>query len=231
MDFEAAVESLDIKLLFPYVVEAEVGGDNDLLGSDRTHLAKLVFSHERLLLANLLQHAEHEGLFLFEVINEDNLLVKVAVPVLGLVLLIAVRESLEYPEGLACARSTVNPLIVHRDAVRLVGAGLVEVDSRLDSGVVLDSNAAVFEGFLSAEGNELLVLAGSVALDIKLSRLDPKGPWSVNSSFLLVAVSVGAVVVLYSSKVGLLAVLFEVPHALLLLELNEELDVKGRALL
>jgi len=231
VNLEATFEGLDIKVFLPDVVEVEVGGHDDLLGANRAHLAKLVLCHEGLLLADLLQHTKHEGLILFEVINENNLLVGVAVPVLRLVLLVAVRVPLEYPVGLAGAGLAIDPLVVHRSTVGLVGAGLEEVNSRLDPGVVLDGDRAFLESLLSAHRDELLVLAGSVTLDIKLGRLDPKGPRSIYTGLLLVAVVVGTVVELDSRKVGLLAVGFQVSEALLLPELNEELDVRGATFL
>ena len=230
MNFESAVEGLDIKLLFPDMVKVEVGSHDNLLGPDRAQLSKLVFSHEGLLLANLLKHAEHEGLILFEVVDKDSLLVGVPVPVLRLVFLVALGVTLEYSVGLTDARGTVDPLVVHESGIGLMGASLVEVDSRLDARVILDGNEAVIESFLSADSNELLVLASSVALDIKLNRRSPKGPGSCNPSLLLVAVGVGAVVELYSRKVGFFAVALEMSNPLLLLELDKELDVRRSVL-
>jgi len=94
-DFEATLEGSDINSLTPNCIEVEVAGNDDLLGADGSHLSELVFGHERFLLAYLLEDSEHEGLFFFDIIDEDCLLVGITIPVFGLILLIKVRVELE----------------------------------------------------------------------------------------------------------------------------------------
>ena len=87
MDDESPLECLLVEFLSPNVLEVVVAGDYDCLGPDWSHLSELVFGFEVLVLTDLFQLAKHEGLILLEVVYQNGLLVSVAVPVLGLVLL------------------------------------------------------------------------------------------------------------------------------------------------
>jgi len=79
-DFESTSQCFLIDLLCPDVVKVEVGGDYDPLWPDGSHLSELVFCRECFVLGDLLEDSEHECLVLLNVINEDCLLVCVAVP-------------------------------------------------------------------------------------------------------------------------------------------------------
>lgn len=69
----------------------EVARDNYLPGAYLSHLAELIFGRECLVLAYLLEEAEHECLVLLDVVYEDYLLVGVSIPELGLVFVVKVR--------------------------------------------------------------------------------------------------------------------------------------------
>ncbi len=88
-NLEAAVDGFAIYLFFPDGVRVKVAGDGDGLGSDLSHLAELVFCREGLVLGPLLEVAEHEFLILLDVVDQYSFLGGVAVPVLGLVLVVA----------------------------------------------------------------------------------------------------------------------------------------------
>ncbi len=115
VDCETSIKSVSIKLLLPNLVDVEVGGHNDLLGANRAQLAELILRHERLLLANLLEHSEHESLVLFQVIDENYLLADISIPILGLVFFVDIRVPLQNSIGLADPRVAINPFVVHRD--------------------------------------------------------------------------------------------------------------------
>jgi len=114
-DLESSGQGFNVKRLSPDLVKVEIAGDYDLLRPDGAKLPELVFCHEGLLLADLLQLTEHELLILLQVIDEDCLLVGVTIPVLGLVFLIGVGESLENAPCLANTGSAVDPFVVHGD--------------------------------------------------------------------------------------------------------------------
>jgi len=87
-NLKAPAKCQAIQLFLPYVIHMPVGGDDDLLGSDVSELPELIFGFERFVLGNLLQDAEHELIVFFDIVNEDDLLISVAVPILGLILLV-----------------------------------------------------------------------------------------------------------------------------------------------
>jgi len=64
------------------------------------------------MLSYLLKDAEHEGLILLDVIDQDCLLVSVAVPVLGLVLVVVVGVLGDDTPSLPDSRGTIVPLVV-----------------------------------------------------------------------------------------------------------------------
>lgn len=85
---ESATKGLAINLTLPDLRDPEVRGNIDRLRPNKSHLAELVFGLEGLMLAPLLKVAQHESLVLLDVVDEDDFLVGITVPVLRLVLLV-----------------------------------------------------------------------------------------------------------------------------------------------
>ena len=176
---ESSAYGFSVYLFCPDVFEVEVAGDDDLLGSDLSHLSELVFCHEGLVLADFLEDAEHECFILLKVVDEDHFLVGVPVPVLGLVFFVVVWVLCCCHSCFAYSRFSVDPVVVEAfQVVHLSGAVEVEVYVALDSAVVFDGDQACFEGLLGAHGDEVFVAAGKVSLDIEPGRFDSEGPGS-----------------------------------------------------
>lgn len=137
VDSESARESILVTLLGPDFLEVEVGCDDNLLGAYLTHLAELIFGWERFVLANLLEEAEHECLVLFDVVDEDNILVSVPVPELGLVLVVETFIGVNDILGLPDTGLPVDPLVVQLlEVIWLLGAVAIEVNVALELHVV-----------------------------------------------------------------------------------------------
>ena len=90
----------------------KVAGNDHLSWSYLPHLAELVFGREGLVLTGLLKYSKHELFVELEIIDEYCLLVSISIPVLGLVFVVGVWESLKDPPGLSDARCPVDPLVV-----------------------------------------------------------------------------------------------------------------------
>lgn len=205
-----------------------------MLRSDLSHLAELVFGWERFVLTDLLEDGKHEGLFLFDVIDEYCLLVGITIPVFRLVLLVVVWLLRDDTVGLAYARLSPDPEVVRLGiafkGVWAVSTVVVEIDRTLDLGIVLEIDVTVGDRLLGPHGEKLLVASLLVALDVESGWLNSEGPGTFLPGLVLHAVDFRPVVHTHFGKVGSWAVLLERCPALVGVEVHEPLDVDGSLL-
>ena len=158
-DLEPSVKCLSVDLLFPELFNGEVAGDEDSFRPDRSHLPKLILRLKTLMLAPFLQVSQHKLLILLYIIYENILLIRVAVPILGLVLLIVLILCLLYDiRGLSDTWLAPNPIVVQLfQSDMLLSAVLIEVYVRLDLSIVLDVDVPFLDCLLCTHLNEELI--------------------------------------------------------------------------
>lgn len=83
------------------------------------------------------------------------------------------------------------------------------------------------ECLLSTHLDKLFVLTSLVSFLVQLRWPNTVSVGSTEPSVLLVTIYISTVVMLNSGKVGLTAMFLKMSQALLVLELDEELDVRG----
>jgi len=91
----------------PDLLRGIVAGDNEVLRADNREETELVLNGDRLVLTPLLKETVHEaGITLLNVIDQNGGLLFVAVPVLGLGLVVNASTSTEVVSVVACLTST-----------------------------------------------------------------------------------------------------------------------------
>jgi len=90
-----------------------------------------------------------------------------------------------------------------------------------------DRDVSLLDCFDHAHLNDGLVAGGDLALLVVPGRLDAVGPWAFQAGILFVAVVISSVVDFDDFEVCLLAVLLQSVDAPVLLEVEEELYVRG----
>lgn len=89
-NIKAASDSFSIYFIGPNSVGVKITSNSNSLRANLTHLAKFIFSWEWLVLSPLLKVSKHELLILLDIVNQDSLLISIAIPVLGLIFIVRI---------------------------------------------------------------------------------------------------------------------------------------------